>query len=247
MKLSIIIVNYKTPELLRLCLKRLEEHLRGLEYEIKVIDNSKQNLGFARGVNKGLRETTGEYRLVLNPDALVTEGAVQKMIAYMDRHEDIGILGPRLLYFNGEHQQSYHRFYRPLTILARRTFLGRLKIFRRINDDFMMTDTDPNKIQTPDWILGAAMLIRSNAIKTVGLMDERYFLYFEDVDWCRRFWHNGYKIVYYPESVFYHYYPRLSSSFNRTVLWHIASAVKFFSKWSQKKSLLPSSSLSLLP
>lgn len=111
----------------------------------------------------------------------------------------------------------------------------------------MMTDTDPTKIQTPDWILGAAMLIRSNAIKTVGLMDERYFLYFEDVDWCRRFWHNGYKIVYYPESVFYHYYPRLSSSFNRTVLWHIASAVKFFSKWSQKKSLLPSSSLSLLP
>lgn len=232
---SVIIVNYKTPELLRLCLKRLDEHLKGISFEIKVIDNSKDNIGFARGVNKGLRETTGKYRLILNPDTLITENSVQKMIAYMDKHEDIGILGPQLLYFNGTHQRSYHRFYRPITILARRTFLG--KFFKNTINDFLMLDTDQNQIQTPDWILGAAMLVRTSAIDKVGQMDERYFLYFEDVDWCRRFWHNGYKVVYYPHAIFYHYYPRSSVSWNKTTLWHIASAIKFFKKFSSLSSL----------
>ena len=105
MKLSIIIVNYRTPEMLRLCLARLDEYLHGVNYEIKIIDNSKQNRGFAKGVNQGLRETTGEYRLILNPDALITAGSVQAMIAYMDQHSDIGMLGPQLKYFNGEHQR----------------------------------------------------------------------------------------------------------------------------------------------
>ena len=239
MKLSVIIVHYRTPELLKLCLKRLEEHLRGIEYEIKVIDNSNNNIGFARGVNRGLRETTGEYRLILNPDALITENAVQKMLAYMDAHEDIGMLGPQLKYFNNEHQRSYRRFYKPFTILARRS-----PFFKKENDRFLMNDTDPNRIQTPDWILGAAMLVRSSVIEKVGLMDERFFLYFEDVDWCRRFWHNGSKVVYFPVAVFYHYYPRLSATVNRTALWHLASAVKYFWKYRnlQKSSALLSSS-----
>src|SRR3989344_6007241 len=120
MKLSVIIVHYRTPELLKLCLKRLEEHLIGVEHEIKVIDNSSNNIGFARGVNRGLRETTGEYKLILNPDALITEKSVQKMLAYMEAHPDIGMLGPQLKYFNGQHQRSYRRFYRPITILSRR-------------------------------------------------------------------------------------------------------------------------------
>ena len=237
LKLSVIIVHYKTPELLKLCLARLQEHLQSrlsLDYEVIVIDNSIINRGFAKGVNEGLKRTTGQYRLILNPDTLITEGSVQKMLAYMGAHEDIGILGPQLLYFNGEHQRSYHRFYEPLTILARRTFLRHLSYFKKLNSEFMMSDTDPTKIQAPDWILGAAMLVRASAIEKVGMMDERFFLYFEDVDWCRRFWHNGYKVVYFPDAVFYHYYPRLSSNLNRTVLWHIASAVRFFSKWNIK-------------
>lgn len=215
--------------MLRLCLKTLKEHLGDVDHEVTVINNSDRNIGFARGVNEGLRQTTGEYRLILNPDALVTLGSVQKMIAYMDQHPDIGILGPQLKHFNGEHQRSYYRFYRPITVVARRTFLG--KIMKGILDDFMMHDTDPTKIQTPDWILGAAMLVRGSALETVGLMDERFFLYFEDVDWCRRFWHNGYKVVYYPHAVFYHYYPRASLQFNRTTLWHIASGMKYFLKY----------------
>lgn len=226
MKLSVIIVHYRTPELLKLCLKRLGEYLGDIEHEIKVIDNSYNNIGFARGVNKGLRETSGEYRLILNPDALITEGAVQKMIAYMDKHADIGMLGPQLRNFDGTHQRSYRRFYRLRTIIARRT-----PFLQKENDRFLMNDTNPDELQTPDWILGAAMLVRASAVENVGMMDERFFLYFEDVDWCRRFWHNGYNVVYYPQAIFYHYYPRTSTSWNKTTLWHIASGLKFFKKY----------------
>ncbi len=243
-KLSVIIVNYKSPELLKLCLKAIKEHAGDIDNEVVVIDNSINNRGFAKGVNEGLKKTTGQYRLILNPDAIITPAAVQKMIAYMDAHEDIGILGPQLLYFNGEHQRSYHRFYRPLTILARRTFLQHLSYFKKLNDEFMMTDTDPQKIQAPDWVLGGAILVRASALEKVGFMDERFFLYFEDVDWCRRFWHNGYKVVYYPEAKVYHYYPRSSSKWglldavlNQTTRWHIASAVKFFLKWRTKNTI----------
>lgn len=237
-KLSIIIVNYKTPELLRLCLKRLAEHLADISYEVKVIDNSKNNIGYAGGVNEGLRQTTGQFRLILNPDALITKDAVQSMITYMEKHPDIGMMGPRLLYFNGEHQHSYRRFYRPITILAQRTILGKLPYLKKVSADFLMADVDPSRIQTPDWILGAAMIISDEALKKVGPMDERFFLYFEDVDWCRRFWHNGYKVVYFPESIFYHYYPRASSKWgildviiNQKTRWHIVSALKFFWKY----------------
>ncbi len=238
MKLSVIIVHYRTPELLRLCLQRLNEHLTDVEHEIKIVDNSNNNIGFARGVNQGLAETTGEYRLIINPDTLITKGAVQQMLAYMDAHTDIGMLGPQLLYFNGEHQRSYRRFYRPVTILAQRTPLKAFGYFKKISDDFLMHDTDPKKIQTPDWILGAAMLVRASALAEVGFMDDRYFLYFEDVDWCRRFWHNGYKVVYFPDAVFYHYYPRASSRWglldvilNKKTRWHLASALRFFRKY----------------
>jgi N-acetylglucosaminyl-diphospho-decaprenol L-rhamnosyltransferase len=238
-------VHYRTPELLKLCLERLHEHLAGLEYEINVVDNSFINRGFAKGVNEGLRQTTGTYRLILNPDTLITAGAVQAMIAYMESHEDIGVLGPRLMYFNGDHQQSYRRFYRPLTIAARRTPLGKLTYFKNLVSDFMMLDTDPEQIQTPDWILGAALLVRAQALEDVGPMDERFFLYFEDVDWCRRFWHAGYKVVYYPKAVFYHYYERASSKWglldvvvNQKTRWHITSAIKFFYKY---RRLNPSS------
>ncbi len=125
-----------------------------------------------------------------------------------------------------------------MTILARRTPLGKLRRFRHIINDFLMLDTDPNSIQAPDWLLGAALLVRTKAMEEVGLMDERFFLYFEDVDWCRRFWHAGYKVVYYPQAVFYHYYERASSrwgildiAINQKTRWHIASAIKFFLKY----------------
>lgn len=260
-ELSIIIVHHQTPELLKLCLKSAAETIKDIGYEIIVVDSTisrkardlikekhpnirylpfKENLGYSRGVNIGMRNSTGKYILILNPDIILTDGAVAKMLDYMKAHQDIGILGPKVLNFNGTHQRTYFRFYRPLTIVARRSrLLLRLSLFRKTLDEFLMVSTDPNKLQTPDWLMGSALMVRRKAVDRIGLMDERFFMYFEDVDWERRFWHNDYKVVYYPEAVMYHYHQRESDSgfgmfdviFNKKTRWHIFSAIKFFIKY----------------
>jgi len=231
-----------------------------LDYEIIVVDSTvsrkardlirenyseikylpfEENLGYSRGVNSGIRNSSGEYILILNPDAIVTEGTIAELLDYMRKHPDIGMLGPKMLNFNGTVQRTYFSFYKPMTIIARRTFLGRFKPFKRALSDFLMADSDPNKIQTSDWLMGSAILVSRRAIEKVGGMDERFFMYFEDVDWARRFWHNDYKVVYYPKAVVYHYHQRESRSrlglldalFNKKTRWHISSAIKFFWKY----------------
>jgi len=232
-ELSIIIVHHQTPELLKLCLKSVMETVRGIAYEVIVVDSTisrqardlikerysevrylpfKENLGYSRGVNIGIQNTQGDYILILNPDIIVTDETINKMLDYMKKHLDIGMLGPKMLNFNGTYQNTFFSYYRPSTILARRSFLGRFGRFRKALDNFLMSNADPQKIQTPDWLMGSALMISREATNKVGLMDERFFMYFEDVDWARRFWHNDYKVVYYPEAVMYHYHQRESSS-----------------------------------
>jgi len=116
---------------------------------------------------------------------------------------------------------------------------GKFGFLKKAVAKFIMSDKDPEKIQTPDWIMGSAMMVSRKALDKVGYMDERFFMYFEDVDWARRFWHNGYIVVYYPFSSLYHYHQRESKSslgvldifFNKKTRWHISSALKFFWKY----------------
>ena len=199
----------------------------------------KENLGYARGVNTGIKNSGGKYILILNPDVIVTDGAIEKMTSYMEKHPDIGMLGPRVLNFNETHQRTFFSYYKPATILARRSFLGRFRWLKKELDNFLMADADPSKIQTPDWLMGSAIMVSREVLNKIGGMDERFFMYFEDVDWARRFWHNDYKVIYYPEAVMFHYHQRESSSrlglldaiFNKKTRWHIASAIKFFWKY----------------
>jgi len=268
MILSVVIVHYKTPELLRLCLSSIREFLTlpKEEREIIVVDSAserfsrdivkyefpeavladfKENLGFARGVNVGIKMSKGDYILILNADTVLTEGAVEKMIDYMEPREDIAILAPQLLNFNDTIQQSYFSFYKPETIVYRRSELLAKLIGQKEISHFLMTDADPNTIQTPDWVIGGAIMVRRKAIEEVGPMDERFFMYFEDVDWARRFWHNGYKVVYYPEAKIYHSYQQESRSklgllgviFNRKAQWHLKSALKFFWKYRDMRKI----------
>ncbi len=259
-ELSIIIVHHKTPELLKLCLDSIKKTVCDIDYEVIIVDSAtsrksaetarekipeaiflphKENLGYSRGVNAGLKKASGEYFLILNPDIILTENAAAKMLGYMKKHSDIGMLGPKMLNFNGTAQRTCFSFYKPLTIIARRTFLGRFKPFKKALYDFLMADSDMNKIQTPDWLMGSAIMASRQAVESAGGMDERFFMYFEDVDWARRFWHNDFKVVYFPEAVMYHYHQRESKSklglfdplFNKKTRWHIRSAIKFFWKY----------------
>lgn len=265
MKLSIIITNYKTPGLLKLCIESLRKSLPEDYYEIIVVDGESEeetqemildflpkvkfipfskNLGFPKLVNAGIQkmDPAASFVLILNADIINNDNAVQKMIAYMEENKDIGILAPRLLSFNNDIQFSCFKFYTPWVIICRRTMMGKTKWGEKILEDFLMKDWDRKTMRDVDWVQGSAMMTRKEILDKVGLMDERFFMYFEDVDWCRRFWENGYRVTFYPEAAMYHYHGQasavkkgiFSSIYNRYIWVHIISALKYFFKYYNK-------------
>ena len=260
--LSIIINHYKSPEVLRLCLNYLKKNAPDGS-EIIVTDSEtiektqdmmhydfpeiiflreEKNVGFAKSVNRGIQNARGDFFLIINADVMVTEkDAIPKMLSYMESHPDLGALGPRLFNINGEHQPSCFRFYTPRTILARRTPYGKTPWGKKELERFLINVTGSDPI-TSDWVMGSALLVRRSAYEQVGPMDERYFMYLEDTDWCRTLWEKGWKVVYYPEAFFYHYHFQASKKHgaildvltNKYTRIHLLSAIKYFRKYGLK-------------
>lgn len=262
--LSIIIVNYKNPALLRLCLKSLQRVIstspeRSFDHEIIVIDVSadsdtthiattefsdihylpfKENIGYTKGVNQGLKIAKGDFMFVMNTDIIPLEGCLEKMYLHMKDNPQIGMLGPQLLNFDGSVQQSCFRFYTPFTILYRRTFLGKLPFVKNILNRFLLKDKNLTQPLAVDWLMGSALMISKKSVETVGYMDEQFYLYMSDVDWPRRFWENGYQVVFFPKAVMYHYHRReshgaldvLDAIFNHRTRQHITDAIRYFRK-----------------
>lgn len=257
---SIIIVNYKTRGMVKQGLKSLRLARIRLNYEVFVVDNGShdglpelvradfpearliafdRNAGFAAGNNAAMRKAKGKYLFVLNPDALVNEGSIEAMNAYMEAHPEIGVLGPKLAHPDGKRQESAHRFPSPWMPIYRRTPLGKLPEAKREIDRYFLRDLDMRVPTDVDWVEGAAMFVRRAAIDKVGLFDERFFVYFEDTDWCRRFWDGGWKVVYHPGIEIVHYHRRESADTlwllapfaNKVSRIHIMSAIKYFRKW----------------
>ncbi len=258
--LSIAIINYKNPALLRLCISSLQRVLSStFEYEIIVVDSAanpetehvateefknitylpfKENIGYTHGVNEALKSAKGDAIFIANSDVVPLEGSMERLYEYLKEHPEIGLLGPRLLNFDGSFQQSCFRFYTPLTIVCRRTFLGKLPFIKSILNRFLLRDKDMNHSMPVDWLMGSALMVSRKAWETVGGMDEDLFLYMSDVDWPRRFWENGYAVVYYPRATMYHYHRRESRStleildpiFNRQARQHIKDAFRYFKK-----------------
>lgn len=260
--LSIIILSFKNPGLLRLCLNSLAKELpRNLDYEIIIVDNAstyetrsvvrdefynkfrkiklvpiKENAGYTRGVNEGIKRAEGEYIFYINHDIVLTRGVIGELLNYFKSHPDIGLIGPELLNFNGTHQNSCFRFYAPVTILYRRA--PYLPFASKKLNYFTMSNKDMEKTMEVDWLSGAVFMSSRIAINKVGLLDENLFHYFSDVDWCRRFWENGYKVVYCPISKIYHYHGQGSRGrfgvfdifLNKETRWHIIDAIKYFRK-----------------
>jgi len=210
------------------------------------------NVGFAKSVNRGILKSSGEFLLIINADIIVSDAkAIPKMLEHIIANKEIGILGPGLLNINGDHQPSCFRFYSPKTVLSRRTPFGKTPWGKRELDRFLYTGqtcvlhrSDPC-IGCPrpvDWLMGSALLVRKNAYNDVGPMDENYFMYMEDVDWCRRFWEKGWKVAYYPETFFYHYHFQASKKrgslidllTNKYARVHLLSAFKYFKKYGLK-------------
>lgn len=257
MQLSIIIVNYNTGALtgaciescLRLALPPQTEiivvdnnssdnsvsFLRSDFPEVTVVDNS-TNDGLAAGVNQALAVAKGEYYLLLNPDIIALPDSIPNLLKFMKEHHDVGVAGGQLLSPNGKIQYSCFRFYRFSTIMYRRTFLGKTKQGQAEINRFLMKDFDHQSVRDVDWLMGSCLLLRSQAVKDVGGMDPRFFLYFEDVDWSRRFWQAGWRVTYVPSARFSHFHQRASRRgsillTNWATREHIRSAFKYFAKY----------------
>jgi N-acetylglucosaminyl-diphospho-decaprenol L-rhamnosyltransferase len=261
MKLSVIIVNFNHKYFPRLAVEALEKSKTNFPFEIIVVDNhssdeeslmflkkahedkritlicSPENVGFGRGNNLGAAIARGEYLFFHNPDVTVKEDSLQKMVDFLARNKDIGMIGPKLVYSSGKVQESCRRHMKFGDLVLNRTFLGKLPMFQERVKHYLMEDFDHSKIQDVDLVTGAAIMMPREVFEKIGGFDKRYFLFMEDFDLCRMTKKAGYRVVYYPDAEVNHYHKRLSQGsmfklLRKKVFWlHVSSALKYFWKW----------------
>lgn len=202
--LSIIIVKYQAEEYLKKCLNSIKPDE---QQEIIIVDNDKENVGYGAGGNKGVKKAKGKYLLFLNPDTVVLDSALEKMVNYMEENPEIGVLGPKIYKnFQKEKQLSFCRFPDPLTSLF---VFSPLRSFRPGSPFFSRyvysEDKRDNGVLDVGAVSGAAILIRKDVFEKVGGFDESFFLYFEENDLCRRIKKLSKRIVYFPEAEIIHF------------------------------------------
>jgi hypothetical protein len=262
MKLSIVITHHQTPKLLDLCINSIKKTIGALEHEIIIVSSEsrekdeefikdkwpetkniyfEKNTGYSKLVNTGIKASTGDFILILNADIMILEGAIPEMIKYLEANQNVGIVAPRLEDYTGNLQVSCFNDPIPRLIIARRTFWGKTKQGGKVLARASVL-SDDNIVKEVDWAQGSAMMFKKDLVNEVGFWDERFFLYFEDSDWCRRIRQKGYKVVYLPIAKMIHYYHRSSKKlgvlgdliFNKYTRIHILSAIKYFKKYGFK-------------
>lgn len=168
-----------------------------------VIANS-DNRGFPWGNNQGLAAATGDFLLLLNPDTEVLADALPRMVDYLHAHPDVGMVGPQLLHPDGSVQSSRRHFPTLPVIFLESTWLDKLAP-RKLLRYYYAQEKPDHITQDVDWLYGAAMLTRRTVVEQVGGMDEGFFMYSEELDWCKRIKTAGWRVVYLPEAQIIHY------------------------------------------
>jgi len=227
MDLSVVIVSYNSRDALPSCLTALRPELAGLAHEIVVVDNASrdgspallaaeypdvrcfanpENVGYARAVNQAIAATSGALVLVMNPDCEVRPGAIAGLRRHLLEHAECAIAGPRILNPDGSLEYSARAFPDHLTFLFNRySLLTRLFPGNPWSRRYLMSDWDHASERDVDWLSGACMLVRREAIDRVGPMDEAFFMFNEDVDWCRRMKVAGWRVSYVPAATVVHH------------------------------------------
>jgi hypothetical protein len=225
-QLSIIIVSWNIRPLLRRAIRSIQRTGKeGPDLEIIVVDNGSKdgttemiqaefprvhliandyNAGFTRGNNQGIQVSCGEFILLLNPDTEIKEGALQRMVAYLEDHPAVGLVGPQLLNPDRTIQSSRRRFPTIPILFLESTWLQALAS-RQALARYYVEDRSDDKVQSVDWVTGAAMMTRRTITESVGSLDESFFMYSEELDWCRRIKEAGWDIIYLPEAKIIHY------------------------------------------
>lgn len=232
MKISVVIVSYNTKKLLKDCLDSLYDKVQNVEFEIIVVDNassddspqmvkkffpkvilveSPNNLGFAAGNNLGLRKTKGEYILLLNSDTIMVENSLIKMVNFMEQNSKIGIASCKLVDIDGKVQPSGGFFPSLGRVFAWMLFLDDLPFvgslihpFHPHNPDFYTKDKWYDQLHFQDWVTGAFFLVRQKVFRDIGVLDENFFMYVEEMEFCYRAKKAGWGIAYTPETKVIH-------------------------------------------
>jgi GT2 family glycosyltransferase len=237
--LSVCIVNWNTRDDLARCLASLQHGQGDLEYEVWVVDNGSTdgsvervqtqfptvhllrnaaNVGFSAANNQALRACRGRYALLLNPDTLVHDGALGRLVGFLDRHPEAGVVGVKLLNPDGSVQYSCRTFPTLGAVLFRGTPFGRLFPRNRSTRDYLMQDWQHEEVRTVDWVSGAGLAVRRSVWEQVGLLDERFFMYCEDMDFCQRVHQAGWRVYYFPGAVVTHVIGRSSDQNLRAMI-----------------------------
>ena len=207
------------------------EMLRSEFPNVHLIGNS-ENVGFTRANNQALAMAQGRYLFLLNPDTEVGPGALSALVAYMDAHPRVGMIGPQLRYGDGSIQSSRRRFPTLATAFLESTKLQQWFPHNRVLTHYYMRDTDDSATQEVDWINGSAMFTRREVYDQVGGLDEAFFMYSEELDWCFRIKQAGWQIVYLPSAQITHYEGKSSEQVvaKRDIYFH-SSKIRFFRKY----------------
>lgn len=190
------------------------------------------NLGYGKAHNLGIKESLREgfkYHIILNPDIYWKGDVISPLIEFMEQHSDTGQLMPKILYPSGEIQYLCKLLPSPFDLLIRR-FLPFQRIIENNNKKYEMHWTGYNKIMEVPVLSGCFMVLRNSILKEIGIFDERFFIYGEDVDLCRRIGQVS-KTIFYPEVSIYHLYERGSYHNKKLLFLHIKSIIKYFNKW----------------
>jgi GT2 family glycosyltransferase len=252
-ELDLIIVNYKSTDYLRTCLGSIQAAVNGLKVNIHVFDNGsndhvhlvkkdfteinviehQRNLGYAGAINWLLKRTASPYAAILNPDTTVKDGIFESVTSFMDSNPHVGIVGPKVIDPDGCVQGSARAFPTLRSALSgRRSLITKKFPKSRLTCANILTHTSDGKSPMEvDWVSGACMVVRRKALEDVGLFDERYFLYWEDVDLCKRMTNKGWKVIYYPQfEIKHHVGGSTEHNLIRPVFEFHKSAYRYFVK-----------------
>lgn len=261
----ITVVNYKMKEHIDKCFASLFNDIKdsGLNVGVVVSDNAShdgieqmlkekyptvryiqlsENDGFGKAQNVALKSSEARYYFVLNPDTYFFPDShvIKRMYEFMEAHPKIGMLGPKILYPDGSLQYSCYRFPTWLHPLISRSSFGEKGFGKKIQTQALMKDFNHNETIPVDWIMGSAMFVRGTAVAQVGLFDDRFWMYYEDSDWCRRMWESGWPVYYVHTIVLEHLHGRGSAKVtgifksllkNRLARIHLISWLKYMWKW----------------
>ena len=249
--LSVVILNWNVRDLLQQCLKSLTTAHDPFSTEVIVVDNASSddsvammraefpdvrlvvnttNRGYAGGNNDGIAAATRRYVLILNPDTQAVGDALSTLATYADAHPDVGVVAPQLLNADGSVQSSRRRFPTLMTALFESTWLQPIAP-RGVLRDYYVLDRADDETQEVDWAVGACLLVRRQVIQQVGALDEEFFMYSEEMDWCRRIQQAGWRIVYLPQAQVIHHMGKSSDQVvAQRHIYFQTSKVRYFRK-----------------